>query len=291
MFTGALTLGWVAQARGQVHAVGISMLATHLVYFAGVELVVLLGWPPVAAPLALVVAETLSAGGLWIWIVRTMGPVTRPLPLVETWRFLEASLPIGGANILRGAVVGSDVLLLGLFASKAEVGLYGAAFKLYSLGLSLGTMYFALLLPHLAARNEQSFAAVKTAMHAASRRTLLAATPIVVAALLLAGPVLHLLFGASFEAATGALRILVLALPLNLVAGHFRILLVATGRQRRDLSLVAIGTVVHVSAKLILIPAVGFNGAAWGTLVGEAALMLLSWFASAPAAEKTVRGT
>jgi O-antigen/teichoic acid export membrane protein len=183
---------------------------------------------------------------------------------------------------LRGAVVGSDVLLLGLFASKAEVGLYGGAFKLYSLGLSLGTMYFALLLPHLAARRAQSLPAVNTAMHAALRRTLLAATPIVVAALLLAGPVLRMLFGAGFEAATGALQILLVALPLNLVAGHFRTLLVATGRQRRDLGLVAIGTIVHVAAKLILIPAVGMNGAAWGTLVGEAALMLVSWAAVRP---------
>ncbi len=44
--------------------------------------------------------------------------------------------------------------------------------------------------------------------------------------------------------------------------------------------LVAVGAAVHVAAKLTLIPLYGMIGAAWGTLLGETALMLLAWQAS-----------
>jgi O-antigen/teichoic acid export membrane protein len=88
---------------------------------------------------------------------------------------------------------------------------------------------------------------------------------------------LHFLFGPDFEAATRPLRVLLLALPANLAAGHYRAALIALGRQQLDLRLVAACALVHIGAKLCLIPAFGMSGAACGTVAGEAALMLLSW--------------
>ncbi len=280
MFTGALTLGWVAQGRGWVTAVALSVLATNLMYFGGVQAVALFAWPPWSAPPVLVVGELVTATGLWIWIVRRIGSVTRPLPAGAMLAFLRRSLPIGGANILRGLVAGSDVLLLGLFVGKAEVGLYSGAFKLYSLGLSLIILYFTVLLPHLASPAGNDTTPLGTKLYSALARALLAAVPITLAGLVLSRAVLHLLFGGNFEGATTALKILIVALPLHLTAGHFRTAFVALGRQRLDLRLVALAAIVHVAVKLFLIPRLGITGAAWGTLVGEAALLGLAWNAS-----------
>ena len=277
MFTGALTLGWVAQGRGWVNAVALSVLATNVMYFGGVQAVALFGWPPWSAPCVLVGGELLTATGLWIWIVRKIGPVTKPLPAGAMLAFLRRSLPIGGANILRGLVVGSDVLLLGLFVGKAEVGLYSGAFKLYSLGLSLIILYFTVLLPHLASQAGNDTTTLGARLYPALARALLAAIPIMLAGIFLARAVLHLLFGGNFEEATPALQILILALPLHLAAGHFRTAFVALGRQRLDLRLVALAAIVHVAAKLLLIPRLGITGAAWGTVAGEAALLVLAW--------------
>jgi O-antigen/teichoic acid export membrane protein len=247
------------------------------VYFGGVQAVALSGWPPWSAPFVLIVGELLTATGLWIWIVRNIGPVTRPLPAGPMLASLRRALPIGGANILRGLVVGSDVLLLGLFVGKAEVGLYSGAFKLYSLGLSLILLYFTVLLPHLASPGGDDSTSLRSRLYPALARALLAAIPTTLAGLVLARAVLHLLFGGDFEGATTALRILILALPLHLAAGHFRTAFVALGRQRLDLRLVALTAIVHVAVKLLLIPRLGITGAAWGTFVGEAALLVFAW--------------
>lgn len=276
VLTGALTLGWLAQARGAAHVVGLAMLGTHAVYFGGVQLAVFFGWQPVCVPLSLVLAEALTAAGIWVWIVRAMGSLARPLPAAEMLRFLRESLPIGGANIIRGMIMGSDVLLLGLFADAASVGLYSGAFKLYSLVTSLVSLYFAVLLPQLAAEAARSRLAVETALRTALGRAVVVATPLGLAGLLLSGVVLRMLFKPEFGAAAGALQILVLAVPVHLAAGHYRLALVALNRQRQDLVLVAISALVHVAAKVLLIPTLGLNGAALGTFTGEGVLMLLA---------------
>src|SRR5262249_18345212 len=126
----------------------------------------------------------------------------------------------------------------------------------------------------------ESITSVRQAVSAGIRRTLLAAVPITVAALLLGPAVLRLLFGPGFDEAVPVLRILLLVLPLQLLSGHGRMALVALGRQRYDLGLVAVSAGVHVVAKLVLIPALGMIGTAWGTFAGEAALVLLTWYAT-----------
>jgi O-antigen/teichoic acid export membrane protein len=280
LFTGALNIAWVAQGRGDVSPLGVGLLAVHVVYVAGVQLVTALEWPLVAVPLILVGAEILTAVGVWLWVVTGIGRITRPMLLSDALRFFREALPIGGAALLRGMLPGTDVLLLGLFVAKAQVGQYSAAVKLYSLGFMILSAWFAVLLPQLSRHAAESMTRVRGAVSSGIRRTLLAAVPVTVAALLLGPAVLRLLFGPDFGEAAPALRILLLVLPLQLVSGHGRMALVALGRQRYDLGLVAVSAAVHVAAKLALIPALGMIGAAWGTFAGETALVLLTWYAT-----------
>jgi O-antigen/teichoic acid export membrane protein len=274
IITGALTIGWVAQARHQMHVVALALLAANVGYFGGVELTTRVGWPPVAVPLLLALSEGLTALGLWIWLLLACGPLSRGLTRLEALQFLRNSLPIGGANILRILTIGSDVLLLGLFVSDGQLGLYSTGFKLYSLGTSLITMYLGVLLPQLAAHAALDPKAMKSALHDSLRRALLAAAVVTAAALFFASVALRVLFGAPFIAATWAVQILFLVWPAQLVAGHFRTALVAQGRQRQDLGLVGGAALAHVIAKACLIPWLGITGAAWGTLGGETLLAL-----------------
>jgi O-antigen/teichoic acid export membrane protein len=193
-------------------------------------------------------------------------------------KFLRDSLPIGGANYLRLLTFGSDVLLLGLFVSDARLGQYSTGFKLYSVGVSMLSVYFTVwLLPHLAAKTMAGPAAVRSSSFSILGRSLAVVAPLAVIGSLLAGTILQLLFARASDAATAVCQVLLLALPANLVAGHFRSALIAVGRQRLDVRLVAVGAIVHVVAKLMLIPGLGMIGAAWGTLLGETVLMLLAW--------------
>src|SRR5207237_4558566 len=89
ILTAAVSLGWLAQARGHSQVVGLAMLGTHVGYFGGVQLAVFFGWPAVSVPIALVISETLTAAALWLRTVRTIGPVTRTLPVAQALSFLR----------------------------------------------------------------------------------------------------------------------------------------------------------------------------------------------------------
>lgn len=277
IFSGALTVGWVAQGRGQIQVFGLATLATHVSYFCGVELTAWAGWPPIGIPLVLVLSEVITAAGLWIWMLRAVGPASRPLSAGAALTLLRDALPIGGANYLRLLTFGSDVLLLGLFVSDAELGQYSVGFKLYSVGSSVLAVFFSVvLLPSLAARTTLGPAAVRSTLYSILGKSLVVVAPLSVIGSLLADTILPLLFTRAATAAIAICQVLLLALPANHIAGHFRTALVALGRQRLDVRLVAIGAIIHVAAKLILIPIYGMLGAAWGTLLGETALMLLA---------------
>ncbi len=193
--SGALTIGWVAQGRGQIQVFGLATLATHVAYFCGVELTAWAGWPPIGIPLVLVLSETLTAAGLWIWMLRAVGPASRPLPLGKALTLLRESLPIGGANYLRLLTFGSDVLLLGLFVSDAELGQYSVGFKLYSVGSSVLAVFLsALLLPQLAAQTTSGSAAARATLYSNLGKSLAVVAPAAVIGSLLAGTILPLLF-------------------------------------------------------------------------------------------------
>jgi len=276
--SGALTIGWVAQGRGQIQVFGLATLATHIGYFCGVELTTWAGWPPIGVPLVLVLSELLTAAGLWIWMLWIVGPAARPLPVGAALTLLRESLPIGGANYLRLLTFGSDVLLLGLFVSDVELGQYSVGFKLYSVGSSVLAVFLsAMLLPQLATQSTLGMARFRSTLYANLGKSLAVVAPGAVIGSLLAARILPLLFTRAADAAIAICQVLLLALPANLVAGHFRVALVALGRQRLDMRLVAAGAAIHVAAKLALIPLYGMIGAAWGTLLGETALMLLAW--------------
>jgi O-antigen/teichoic acid export membrane protein len=130
------------------------------------------------------------------------------------------------------------------------------------------------LLPHLARCAVVSRPAVGIALRTALGRSLLVAVPATVAGFFLARASLMILFGPGFDAATGILQVLLLAVFVNLIAGQYRTALVAAGCQRQDLAAVAASAVAHVAAKLILIPHFGAAGTACGTLLGEAVLMV-----------------
>ena len=285
ILTGALTVGWLAQAVGKMNIVASSILATNLVYFGGVQLALRRGWPPTSIPMILIASELLTAAGLGLWLVRAFGAHVRPLPFSSACRLLRESLPIGGANIVRTLTIGSDILLLGLFVDEGALGLYSAAFKLYSLGGAMIALYFSVLVPYLAGRlstpersaeGNQGAPIVRKATESALGPALLVATLGFPVAWFLSGRVVGLLFGPAFEGAAAPLQVLLAALPLTLAAGHFRAALVVLGRQRIDLLLVTLGAVIHVVAKWALIPQFALLGCGLGTVLGEAAVALFA---------------
>jgi O-antigen/teichoic acid export membrane protein len=104
----------------------------------------------------------------------------------------------------------------------------------------------------------------------------MASMPILVVTLIAAHPIIHLLFGRSYDAAAPALPVLAGAFvltSLGYLAGNMTVILEL---QRDFVRYAAVGVVVNAALNLVLIPRYGFLAAAWVTLVTEATVISLA---------------
>lgn len=275
VFINAFSPLWAPQALERVGVVAFFSIAGQGLNLVLILLAVgmdtgLLGF--VAARLG---ADIIVAAGLITWIRRTAGGLDWGLPFRELRRIARQTTPIAASQVLRSLGIGNDIIILSLFVSTESVGLYAGAFRIFTLALSVATLYFVILLPILSRRVNDGIAALSKEFSASNQRfwPLVAAGAVVGS--LLANFGLTLLFGAEFSAVTGVLQILFLALFLNVVQRSYRQVLLAVGARRSELRCTLIGTAINIGSKLILIPMIGITGAAIGTVLGEATLLLL----------------
>ena len=145
------------------------------------------------------------------------------------------------------------------------------------LGVSLVATYFVILLPDLVRRATESSDSLRSLLRASLGWSVPVASAVLFVGVLLAKWIVTSVYGPGFADAAPVLQILLVTLLIYLMSAHFRNALIAQGRQHRNLGNVAVSTLVHIGAKLILIPTLGLVGAALGTLLGESALLVLGY--------------
>jgi O-antigen/teichoic acid export membrane protein len=172
----------------------------------------------------------------------------------------------------------ADSVMLGMFRSQREVGLYAAAY-VPILGLSLlVTAIRNAYLPsqsEAAARNPRDHARV---LRQYGRITMMAALPAAIVGPVLAAPVLGVLYGSEFLDAAIALRLLFVTAGVMFLSSYFGSELLVRGRQRTYLVGVGAGAGTNLVLNLLLIPSFGPVGAASATLASEGLVCAFVWW-------------
>jgi O-antigen/teichoic acid export membrane protein len=277
IFTSAVSLSWVPQALEKTNVLALANFSTQVLNLVFILLAMQMTSDILSVPVAQLVAEALVALGLFLWTLKLVGRVERPLPRKYCQNILSQSAPIGASQILRTVSLGSDLVVLGFLVSMEELGWYAGAYKLFLLGVSMGGLYFVILFPRLVQKSEITLSALSHEVGVSIRRVLRFVLPAIALVGIFSADLLQLLYDASFRVASAALIILLLAMLVNLLSSHYRSALIARGKQQTDFINVSLASAVHVVSKLTLVPLFGMNGAALGTLAGEGFLLLLGW--------------
>lgn len=170
--------------------------------------------------------------------------------------------------------------LIGMRQASEALGLYNVAYKLFEPSQVLPGVLLAATFPMIARAGEGSGVGDQGSVGALRRLLrqnlgilLVLGVSVSLGMLLLAGPVLQLLYGGEYEPSAAVLQVLALAcLPmyLNYLLTHA---LIAMDMPRLFALFTMIGLVVNVSANIALIPAMGIHGAAWATVATEVVLL------------------
>jgi O-antigen/teichoic acid export membrane protein len=184
-----------------------------------------------------------------------------------------AMLPISAIISVR-----TDTIILSLMKTDTEVGWYNAA-NILPLGLGDIPMIFMFaLLPLMSTSFLTSPSSLRTIYQKSLTFLLMLGLPMAAGMYLLSGRIIPLLYGDQFEPSVVALRMLSWRLFLTFLTTPLSFTLISMNKQNRMAIAVAISAVTNIILNLILIPPLGYKGAATAALVTGAVTLSFCFY-------------
>jgi O-antigen/teichoic acid export membrane protein len=202
--------------------------------------------------------------------------IVRPRWTIEAtrwWPIVKAGAPIGLMTLLFNVLLRFDQTLLSFLSggNNREVGFYGAAFRLVEATLFISWSFSAALLPWLA-RGEGGERRLADGFELGQKALTAILLPIAVIFVLLADPLVNLIYGREYEDAVPSLQLLG-AMTLFFGINEFAAMaLVARDKPGLFTRTLVLMIVVNVALNFALIPPLGATGAALAALVSGVAL-------------------
>ena len=259
----------VHQRHLKMHIVALAEILGRIVLFIGVLLAVFLNWGLTMIVLIVSVGSTLNflinflvarryASFSWNWDFKF-------------WKeILRRSWPIGISILFSLTYFKADTLILSLVRPQTEVGLYGAAYRVLEVVVSVPFMYAGVMLPLIAkfwaAQDRPSF--TRLFGRSLDAMTMLAA-PLMAGTIVLATQGMVLVFGKSYAPAGGVLRLLIIATGIIFFGTISSHVIVALQVQQKMLPIYIITALITLAGYLFLIPRYGMWAAAWLTIFSE----------------------
>ena len=189
---------------------------------------------------------------------------------------LITAIPFALSGLLLPIYLRIDIIMVATLKGEAATGLYSAAYTIAApLGI-LGPSVARAIFPRLAHTFVSSRRSYQSLLLTSVVASLALLIPFALGAGLLAEPILTLVFGPQYGEAAVALRILAWAGALMFVNTLFFSALEASNRQVKVTLFLAGGTATSFVLSLLLVPLIGYNGAALAVLVTQGVVLLLN---------------
>lgn len=195
--------------------------------------------------------------------------------------WLYSAVPIALSSLCIMVYYQFDTILMGLWRSEREVGLYTSAYRVIFLLAAMQLMVNQSAIPTLS--NLYAHDKRKLRRFVAVMMTVMAGMSLLVTAgtWVMAGPAIKLLYGSKFAGSMPVLKTLSWTMTLVYNECITAPLLYAAGKQIAHLKCVAMGAAINTLANFLLIPRFGMQGAAIATIIAEGAVFtLLTYYAS-----------
>ena len=191
---------------------------------------------------------------------RAMPTVRRLLPLIPIF---------AGIIILQSGFTRIDFVILSKLGSLTQVGMYSAPYKLFEAALTIPTIATIVLFPMLARWYAQSAPRFEQLTREAIRCALTVGLPAAVVLAFVARPLLVGLFGPAFAPAAPVLVWLAAVPVIAAIDITLAGVLHTSHHQNLDLRAMAVAFAFYVTALVVLIPQIGYVGAAAATAAAE----------------------
>jgi len=280
LLMGTFMLQWFCQAHDQMHWVAIASIIRQTVFAIGVFLFLKPGTPIIW--MGVFECASVAAVGLFcLFAIRRMG-YALPRPSFYWPRLLmhlRAGAPIGATELAWAFMWYFGTVLLGLVFADDSLGWFGASHRLLMALHTFVWLYFFNLLPSIS----RCVALPKSRLAGLMQPSLnfTAWTSIFGAffTTAIAREVLTIIYGPEFGGAAGSLSVLIWMLPVAMLSGHYRYILIGYGYQGKLLQCTVASAAIAVFLGCGLVPLFGATGASWALLIANLANFVMVYYA------------
>jgi len=270
-----LTARGVLQGLGRFDLEALAVVSDRVLLLVAGTAALWLGYGLFGLAFAFVGARLIMLAAVTILLRTVIGHVT-PAFDRASWRDLQtAALPLGLFMIALNAYTLIDTVILGVMRSDAEVGWYAASYRIYD-GLTYPpSIIAALLTPRLSYLFVNDRPAHRRMMMLGLGGSMAIGVVLGGIAILVASPLVTLLFGSGYAPAAASFRVLAGGAFLVFGTWILHAAAISTNLDRRLLLTTLVGLLSNVVLNIVLIPRWGIEGAAWATVVAEGITVVL----------------
>lgn len=213
---------------------------------------------------------------LAFYCVRITDTITNKfLPILEAGKLLSFSTPMALSSLLGNLARQTDLIMIGLLLSKAEVGVYSVVVRVVVLAEITFTAFVPIFNPFVSELYEKGeIEALSSLLRTVIRWNVIISFPIFLALIFLPGPFLHL-FKLNHPQASACLSLLAIARFLSSASSLPNSVIFMSGRSNITFLNNATVLTTNVVLNYLLIPKYGILGAALATGITLALISLV----------------
>ncbi|OGL43407.1 MAG: hypothetical protein A2042_07455 [Candidatus Schekmanbacteria bacterium GWA2_38_11] len=190
-------------------------------------------------------------------------------------KLLKETLPMGISLMLTIIYWRIDTIMLSLMQGDKAVGLYNLSYRFIDLLILLvpGTIMVSIF-PIMSEQFKNDKDSLKATFQKTFDIMVIISVFFILVIMLSAENIIYLLGGEKFRESTPALQILIFGAAFIFIANIYGYLLISAGKQKLNLLIDLIGTILNISLNLYLIPKFSFIGASIATLITQAIVLI-----------------
>lgn len=275
LFPFAVLLEFVFQGREEMVYIGVARIIQYGVYLGILLFFLKSARGVLVVPLGFVIGYVIAAIFLICVFISKYRSFRFRFSISQWGMILRASVPVGLAIIFNHATISLPPIVLGIFHTNYEVGIYSAGYKIVFMLLIIERVFYYVFFPVLAKQFAKNPEKLKSNFAFLTRMLFALTIPLTLGGLVLGPRIIDLIYGHAFHEAVGVFRILLLYFmmaPINTIFGYG---LIAIDQERRFFKIITITAVMSAVLIIILGMESGSVGAAWALLIAETISIIL----------------
>ncbi len=201
--------------------------------------------------------------------------VIKPAINLAVWKkIFSHTWPIALTIGLNLVYFKGDTFIMSLLRSQAEVGLYGAPYKILEVLINMAYLFLGLILPLLAgAAAIKNLDRLKLVIQSTFDFLIVLTVPMIFGGYFLGRRLMVMMAGENFLISGDIIKILFLATGIIFISGLFGYVVVALNQQKKMIKFYAVNAVISIIGYLIFINYYSYWGAAWMTVFTESFIL------------------